>query len=492
MGQEAVHSRMIPPSLGPNLLERTRLYTLLDQTDGDQPLWLWGPPGCGKSMLVASYLRARGLKSLWYPVTDNDRDPYALLSALSTVLEKTAVKVNPNHSLSSLTVVLDDYHRAHNTLHPLAELILQAGAGVILISRSDPPDRLRQQLKKSLVRIGWQRLRLTRSEARQMAKNGQTRPNMALVDAMHAASGGWVAGFCLLLRDGIHPDHAEQTLNDGLERSFSSAHHLPPLSRPGLGDSSPWRVAVHTLRSFEIHTVTGPIRHYRKEPKRPIDLLKRLIAVGAHGEAEAAVIDSLWPEAEGDFGVRALSTTLHRLRALLGYPKAVLREGGWLRLDPGKVWVDAWALEATLDDIESQQAGQATPTLPSQLGPLARALRLYRSPLLSGDTSTPWLLAPRNHLHARVVHHLKELGAHHEERQAWAEAEALYRQGLATDNCSEPLAQGYLRTLAAQGRWVELDAAYGNLEQSIRATTGGTPSQQTQTLFAQLKRTITA
>jgi hypothetical protein len=34
-----------------------------------------GPPGAGKSTLVASYIAARRLRALWYHVDEGDRDP---------------------------------------------------------------------------------------------------------------------------------------------------------------------------------------------------------------------------------------------------------------------------------------------------------------------------------------------------------------------------------------------------------------------------------
>ena len=53
---------------------RPRLFRRLDRT-GQRPVtWVWGPPGAGKTTLVASYLAARRRKALWYQVDSGDGD----------------------------------------------------------------------------------------------------------------------------------------------------------------------------------------------------------------------------------------------------------------------------------------------------------------------------------------------------------------------------------------------------------------------------------
>ena len=56
-------------------LARERLFDLLDQCNGSPVVWIRGPPGAGKTTLVASWLQAREPPAVWYQVDAGDQDP---------------------------------------------------------------------------------------------------------------------------------------------------------------------------------------------------------------------------------------------------------------------------------------------------------------------------------------------------------------------------------------------------------------------------------
>lgn len=53
---------------------RTDLYNLLDELSSRQLIVVSGPPGTGKSTLIATYIESRKLSSVWYRVDKADND----------------------------------------------------------------------------------------------------------------------------------------------------------------------------------------------------------------------------------------------------------------------------------------------------------------------------------------------------------------------------------------------------------------------------------
>src|SRR3954467_15453676 len=54
---------------------RERLFELLDEARTDKSaICVVGPPGAGKTTLVASWLDARGIKGIWYQVDSGDAE----------------------------------------------------------------------------------------------------------------------------------------------------------------------------------------------------------------------------------------------------------------------------------------------------------------------------------------------------------------------------------------------------------------------------------
>ncbi len=66
----------------PSVATRERLFRRLDALRDSPCIWLCGPPGSGKTTLIADYLRARGETAFWFHVDEGDHDPSATISYL--------------------------------------------------------------------------------------------------------------------------------------------------------------------------------------------------------------------------------------------------------------------------------------------------------------------------------------------------------------------------------------------------------------------------
>lgn len=120
-----------------------------------------------------------------------------------------------------------------------------------------------------------------------------------------------------------------------------------------LSESEQRPVKIYSLGRFLIEIEGSPIRFAAKAQRKPLELLKALVALGGETVPVEQLTESLWPEAEGDKAQGSFASTLHRLRGLIG--SAALRHGdARLTLDPGCCWVDVGAFSCLL-----QQASRA-------------------------------------------------------------------------------------------------------------------------------------
>jgi LuxR family transcriptional regulator, maltose regulon positive regulatory protein len=230
----------------------------------------------------------------------------------------------------------------------------------------------------------------------------------------------------------------------------------------------PWRIRVFTLGRFSVVVGGQPVRFSGKTQKRPLELLKALVAFGGREVCERRIADALWPDSEADSAERALGTTLHRLRALLRDERAVARRGRTLTLDARRVWVDVWALERGLSRASGLPAEQRREALDG-------LLRLYQQPFLAAESAS-WTTLVRERVRSRYLRAVAELSALHEEKNDIERATNVCLRGLD----AEPLAEAlYLRLMdlyARQGRPSEVRAVFRRCQASVASTCDSAPS----------------
>jgi two-component SAPR family response regulator len=101
-------------------------------------------------------------------------------------------------------------------------------------------------------------------------------------------------------------------------------------------------------------------------------------------------------------------TTLHRLRRQLGSDDAILLTDGRVHFDDKITWVDLWALDRAIKEIDREIARCAPPDVLANWA--RRLLALYRGPLL-GDETSDWAAAPREQWNGRFLGTAERLAA---------------------------------------------------------------------------------
>jgi LuxR family maltose regulon positive regulatory protein len=246
-------------------------------------------------------------------------------------------------------------------------------------------------------------------------------------------------------------------------------------------DHWPWPIRIHTLGGFAFKLEGVPVRAARKAQKKPLDLLKALVAQGGHEVSAAAIAEILWPEAEGDAALDALEVTLRRLRKLLGRDDAIRLQEGRLALNEGVCWVDTRAFERAHQRADAVLTGSGPRVTDTDLDSLAlRLLSLYPGHFLDGDDENPWLLACRQRLASRIFRDLSAIGQLWEDRGAPEKAELIYRRGVELDAVSEILYRRLMCVQTRRGDRAGALATYRRCRRMLQLTLGVEPSSETE------------
>jgi LuxR family maltose regulon positive regulatory protein len=242
----------------------------------------------------------------------------------------------------------------------------------------------------------------------------------------------------------------------------------------------PWSLQIVTLGRFAVRANDVPLVFPGKVPKKPLALLKALIAFGGQSVALHKLIDALWPDDEADAAHDAFNVALHRLRKLLPCGAEALQlHNGCVTLNPALCWTDVRAFETLV---------AAGATLPARdPAALAQALTLYAGHFLADEADEAWSLSTRERLRSKfkqtVMQQAQDLisAGRHEE------ALACYRQGLEIDDIDEQFYQGVMFCTLRLQRPAEGLAAYQRLKRLLSILMGVAPSERSEALHRQLR-----
>jgi DNA-binding SARP family transcriptional activator len=288
-----------------------------------------------------------------------------------------------------------------------------------------------------------------------------------------------------------------RALDAGIEREFVlhliAVHRLEPEDPAAVSVTWPWPLRISTLGKFEVLKDGKRAGTGRKVQHRPLLLLKALIAFGGSEVPEERITDLLWPDSDGDAAHSAFSTTLQRLRALVGDDKALLLDERRLSLDHRFCSIDAWSFERmheraealwrAADDLRgSEREGIAADAYRHA----EKALELYRGSFLPGDIGEAWTAAYRERLRTKYLRLVLQQGLYLEESAEWRKAVETFERGLETDELAEEFYQRLMTCYQRLGQQAEAIRVYENCRTVFSSALGIAPSQQTEALYASL------
>lgn len=296
------------------------------------------------------------------------------------------------------------------------------------------------------------------------------------------------------------PAQLAQLCERALEKNIEAAYVVSLIrSRNLLPDSPPyrlqnwpwtWRVRVLGQFSFDLQAREGGASGVRSQ-SRALELLKSLIAFGGRLIPLERIADALWPRIDSDYAQRSLTTTLHRLRKLLGDDSAIILQDGKLSLHAHKFWTDTWALEQALGESRAMIDAGPDGAMPGaeasalQAG-IERVMSLYQGQLLLQDHDYTWATAPRQQLHARFVRYLHDAAQALERQLGPAAAARLYNRGIEIDPLAESLYRHLMSLHRRHGQVAAAIDAYERCREALLSSLQSEPSPQTQHMFRKL------
>jgi len=294
---------------------------------------------------------------------------------------------------------------------------------------------------------------------------------------------------------------AVRALDHGIEteyvRAYVVKHRMFPDHVPPRVEAWPWQYRLRAFGSFELtqeNPDVAPTNATGRTPHgglrgMPLRLLQAILAFGARGVRESQLIDALWPDAEGDAGRRVFDTTLHRLRRQLGADQVLRLSDGRVFLDSRSCWIDIWALEDIIAEVEREVSTRGRLSILEDLA--RRMVGVYRGPLLGdGPVADGWALGPRERIAGKFLRAAEPLGRALESGGLFGGAAALYQRVVEGHPLVEPFCAAQMRCALAAGSTAEAARIFEEYRDRLAAGREAEPGPEIASLYAEARSSV--
>ncbi|MDH5230922.1 MAG: hypothetical protein OEY38_12720 [Gammaproteobacteria bacterium] len=242
-----------------------------------------------------------------------------------------------------------------------------------------------------------------------------------------------------------------------------------------------WRVKIYTLGRFEILVDNRPITMLGKSQRKPLILLRTIIALGIWRVHQSIIAENIWPDADADEGIRSLHINIHRLRKILGHSKTIIVKDGYVGLNPDSVWIDVSLVDFYLKKLNSLQSGTEDQNIISHC--LPRLLERYKDNYLENilESSAEQHFAIK--LKKRYTETLKKLSSIAERHENYELAIDLLNKLQLINMTDESIYRRKIAILLKLDRFSEAQYEFQQCREILAKTLGTTPCTELIALF---------
>lgn len=237
----------------------------------------------------------------------------------------------------------------------------------------------------------------------------------------------------------------------------------------------PWPIRIYTLGRFTVLCSDAPVKPSSKTQKKPLDLLRALIALGGRSVNIDHIMNIVWPDehavARANFDV-----ALMRLRKLLTHPEALALTDGKLTLNDQVCWVDSWTFERAVTRFDSTTDAASD----------TNVLDLYRGAFLEREHGAAWAASMRDRLAAKFQRVVLRFGKEQERARRWDAAAQIYRRGLERDSVVEEFYRRLMQCEWQLGHRAEAIKTYRRCREMLSICLRVKPSAETEALYTRV------